>query len=116
MRHGLKFSIQNFSLAQTESICRTVRRLYQKFTTYGTVADLPHSGRPGVTTLLQNRHIQLTHLHNHFAAANATARNTSGRNRPRISSRTVRQRLKAVGLRCRFPYDGLKLTQNHRRL
>ena len=95
---------------------RTVRRLRQKFATYGTVADPPRSGRPRVTTMRQDRHIQLTHLRNRFAAPNDTARNTLGRNSPRISARTVRRRLKAVALRCRRPYHGPKLTQNHRRL
>ena len=79
---------------------RTFRRLRQKFATYGIVADLPRSGRPRITTLRQDRHIQLTHLRNRFAAPNDTARNTPGRNRPRISARTVWRRLNAVGLRC----------------
>ena len=95
---------------------RTVQRLRQKFATYGTVADLPRSGRPRVTSLRQDRHIQLTHLRNRFAASNDTARNTPGPNRPRISARTVRRRLKALGLRCRRPYHEIKITQNHRRL
>ena len=95
---------------------RTVRRLRQKFATYRTVADPPHSGRPRVKTLSQDRHIQLTHLRNRFAAPNDTARDTPGRNRPRISARTVRRRLKAVGLHCRRLYHRSKLTQNHRRL
>ena len=95
---------------------RTVRRLRQRFATYGTVVDPPRSGRPRVTTLRQDRHIQLTHLRNRFAAPNDAARKTPGRDRPRISARTVQRRLKAVGLRCRRPYHGPKLTQNRRHL
>jgi transposase len=95
---------------------KTIRRLRVKFATHGTVADLPRSGRPRETTLRQDRHIQLTHLRNRFAAPNDTARNTPGRNRPRISARTIRRRLKAVGIRCRRPYRGARLTPNHRRL
>ena len=93
---------------------KTIRRLRSKFATRGTVADLPRSGRPRETTLHQDRHIQLTHLRNRFAAPNDTARNTSGRIRPRISARTVRRRLKAVGLRCRRPYHGARFTRDHR--
>lgn len=95
---------------------KTIRRLRAKFLTHGSVADLPRSGRPRETTERQDRHIHLTHLRNRFATPLDTARNTPGRNRPRISSRTVRRRLKAVGLRCRRPYHGAKLTRNHRRL
>lgn len=42
-------------------------------------------------------------------------RNTPGRNRTRINARTVRRRLKAVGIRCRRPCRGASLTRDHRR-
>ena len=73
---------------------------------HGTVADLPRSRRPRVTTLRHDRHNQLTHLRNRFADPNDTARNTPGRNRPRIGARTVRRRFKVVGLRCRRLFQG----------
>ena len=76
---------------------------------HGGVADIARSGPPRETTLRPDRHIHLTRLRNCCAVRNDTARNTAGRNRPRISTR-------AVGLRCRRPYIGAVLTSNHRRL
>jgi len=54
----------------------------------------------------------------HLVPSHLTRHETqsSGRNRPRISVRTVRQHLKVVGLRCRRPYLEAILTLNHMRL
>ena len=95
---------------------KTICRLCTKFATHGTVADLPCVGWLRETTLRQQRHIHLTHLLNRFAGPNDTARNTPGGNRLCISARTVRRFLEAVGLCCRRPYRGARLTPNHRHL
>jgi len=79
------------------------------------VHDHPRPGQPRVTTVRQDRAIRLSHLRNRFLNATVTARNTAGRNRPRISARTVRRRLLDAGLRCRRPYHGARLTAVHRR-
>ena len=86
---------------------KIIRRERTQFATHGGVADIARSGRP-----LKIGIFSFTQLRNRFASPNDTARNAAGLNRPRISTRTARRRLKAVGLRCRRPI----LTPNHRRL
>lgn len=94
--------------------CSTISRLHEKYVATGSVKDLPRPGRPRVTTLRQDRAIRLQHLRRRFQAATETARGIRGPNRRQISSKTVRRRLKTVGLRCRRPYHGSRLTGHHR--
>ena len=57
---------------------RTVKRLRQCYGETGRTADLPHSGRPHVTTLAQNWYIQTSHLRDRYRMATTTARVTPG--------------------------------------
>ena len=41
----------------------TITRLAARYRVRGTVDDLPRSGRPRVTTPVQDRHIRTSHLH-----------------------------------------------------
>lgn len=92
----------------------TISRLHQRFLQTGSVADRLCPGQPHVTTPRQDRLIRLTQLSDRFRSATQTARETRGRRRARISSNTVRRRLKAVGIRCRRPYIGARLTRHRR--
>ncbi|KAF5907804.1 Transposable element Tc1 transposase [Clarias magur] len=79
----------------------TIRNLVQRHTATGSVDDRPRPGRERVTTPQQDRYIQLQHLRDHFRPASRTARETPGRNNPRISSPTVRRRLRDINLQAR---------------
>lgn len=92
---------------------RTIQRLNRRYRQTNSVADLPRSGRPRVTTHRDDRHMERLHLQNRFLTAEHTARTYRGPNGP-ISGRTVRRRLQAAGLYARRPYVGPNLTQQHR--
>lgn len=94
----------------------TVFRLKQRLQTTGSVADRPRSGRPRETTLRQDRAIRLAHLRNRFLTAAETASTTPGRHNNRIHPGTVRNRLRAAGIRARRPYVGPPLTQRRRQV
>ena len=55
---------------------RAIRNIRITFRTTGSTNDLPHRGRPRVTTRGQDRDIMNTHLRNRFQTATATAANT----------------------------------------
>ena len=77
--------------------------------------DRPRPCRKRVTTREQDRYIRLLHLRNRFRTASQTAREIPGRRNPRISSPTVRRRLRQYRLRNRRPYKGNILTPLRRR-
>ena len=77
----------------------------------GSTNDLPHRGRPRVTTRGQHRYIMNTHLRNRFQTATATAANTPDLHNNQISAKTVRNYMRENGL---HPYIGCVLTQHHR--
>ena len=91
----------------------TVVRLRQRFQTTNNVSDRPRPGQPRVTIDQQDHHIRLQHLRNRFKTAASAARETPGRHNPRISSATVRRRLRENGLRARRPFRGSLLTSRH---
>lgn len=91
---------------------QTVRLWYHRHRMAGTVSDLPRSGRPRVTTRQQDRYILLTHLRNRFHPATATAAAIPGLRR--ISSGTVRNRLREQGLHARRPAVRPVLQPRHR--
>ena len=93
----------------------TIQRLNQRHRATGSFNDRSRTGRPRFTTLRQDCRMRLSHLWNRFSAATATARVTSGRKQPRISSDTVRRRLRSSEIRARRPYIGPRLTRLHRR-
>ncbi|CAC5420354.1 unnamed protein product [Mytilus coruscus] len=91
----------------------TITRLMSRLRQTGSSNDRPRSGRPRETTLRQDRRIRFTHLRDRFLPATITARQTPGRHNPRISAQTVRNRLRAAGLRSRRPVLRAILKQRH---
>jgi len=90
----------------------TIARLWNRFQQTGSGADLPRTGRPRVTTAAQDRFIVRQHTQNPFQTATETAMNLPAGNQ--VTSQTVRNRLRNVGLRCRRPLVGVVLTPLHR--
>lgn len=89
----------------------TVSLLWRRFQTTGSTDDRPRSGRPNVTNPRAKSQIRLLHLRNRFLTVVDSAQNASGR---RISSQTLRNRLKRCGLKARRPYKGTELTDRHK--
>ena len=85
----------------------TIFRLWNRFQQTGSTNDSQRSGRPRITTPGQDRYIRVFYLRNRTVAASTT---TAGR----ISSSTVRNRLRHHGIRHRRPYFGAVLTPLHR--
>ena len=92
----------------------TIYRLLVRVRATGTTSDRPRSGRPGETTLRQDRHITLIHLRNRFVTAVETARRTPGIRNNRISDQTVRNQLRQSDLLSRRPLKGMELKGRHR--
>ena len=66
------------------------------------------------TNLRQDRHIRFIYLPDRFISVTVTARQTQGRHNRIISAQTVRNSLKAAGLRSRRSVVGAILTRRHR--
>ena len=92
----------------------TISRLWNRFQTTGSTNDRQRSGKPRITTHGQDRHIRVFHLRNRTVAASTTAAGISGLRK--ISSQTVRNRLRQHGIIPRRPYFGAILTPLHRRV
>ena len=108
------FNLELISFLTTGCSKLTITRLMSQLRQTGSTSDRSRSGRPRETTLRQDRHIRLIHIRDRFVPATVAARQTQGRHNPRISAQTVRNRLKAAGLRSRRPVVGAVLTQHHR--
>lgn len=89
----------------------TVTRLIGRLHRTGGTMDMPRSGRPRVTTPIEDRHIRILHLRNRFITATLTGATALGH---RISRQTVYRRLRAHGIRARRPYKGAFMTRQHR--
>jgi hypothetical protein len=92
----------------------TRERLVRRLRDTGRVADRPRRGRPRVTTPRQDRTIHLAHLRNRHVTATETALTTVGNYNRYIHPKTVRNRLRELGLRARRPYIGFPLTRARR--
>ena len=90
----------------------TIARLWSRLNTTGSTDDRPRPGQRRATTPRQDRYIRRLHLRQRFQFATVTARILPGRRR--VSAQTIRNRLRAVGLRARRPLRGPTLTVNHR--
>lgn len=90
----------------------TIQALWRRFQQLGNVRDRPRPGRPRVTSRRQDNHIRLVHLRNRFQSSSLTARTIPGLRR--ISSRTVRNRLRQRNIRPRRPAVRPVLLQRHR--
>lgn len=77
----------------------TIYRLIERERDTGTSDDRRRSGRPRVTSERQDRYIRLTHLRQRNRPATVTARETPGRNNPRISAQTVLRGLRSAGIK-----------------
>ena len=77
----------------------------------GRTEDRPRGERPRVTTRGQDRYLRNTNLRNRFQTDTATAANTHGTHNKRISSQTVLNRLREVGLSARRPCLGCVLAR-----
>jgi transposase len=91
----------------------TISRLWNIFQQTGSTNDRQRSGRPCITTPGQDRYIRVFHLQNRTVAASPTAARIPGFRR--ISSQTVRNRLRQHGIRPRRPHFVAVLTPLHRR-
>ena len=77
----------------------TISRLMIRLRQTGRTNDIPHSGRPRVTSQSQDRHLRIIHLRDRMITAEETARRTPVLTNVRISGQTVRRRLRQSGLR-----------------
>ena len=93
---------------------RAIRHLMQRFQATGHTEDRLRSGRPLATMRGQDRYIRNTDLRNRLQTATATAANTPGTHKNRISAQTVRYRLREGGLSACCPYDGCVLARCNR--
>uniref|UniRef100_A0A672ZXQ3 Transposase Tc1-like domain-containing protein n=1 Tax=Sphaeramia orbicularis TaxID=375764 RepID=A0A672ZXQ3_9TELE len=91
----------------------TVGRLAERYHTTGSSSDRPRSGRPHVTTAAQDHPSRLLHLRDRFRPATRTAAETTGTHHRLLSARTIRNRLRADGIRPYRPYVGSVLTPQH---
>ena len=78
---------------------RMIGRLKNHFQQTWTTSDRPFPGRPRVLTRRQDRDIQTSHLRNRFHLETVTARTYPGNHNPRISAKTVINRLQEISLR-----------------
>jgi transposase len=91
----------------------TTSRQWNRFQQTGSSNDRPRSGRPRITIPGQHRYIRVLHLRNRTVSASTTAVGIPGLRR--ISSQTVRNRLRQHGIRPKRPYLRAVLTPLHRR-
>ena len=91
----------------------TVRSLWTCYQNTGLAHDRRRSGSPRVTSQRQGVHISVLHLRNRYQTAEATAQNIPGLRR--VSGRTVRDHLRAHGIRPRRPCVRRLLLPRHRR-
>ena len=93
----------------------SVSRVLRRFRETGNYSRRPGQGRPRATTNFQDRFIRLVSLRERFV----TARNIQNRllhvHQLRISTETIRKRLREHQLRPRRPATGPALTVAHRR-
>ena len=86
-----------------------IHRLHSRFAQTNSAADRPRSGRPRCTTPAEDRYLRTSALRTRSISGvqlQARLLNTG----TRVSAQTVRNRLRAVGLRARRPYVGVVMT------
>lgn len=92
----------------------TITRLAQRYAATNSVADRPRPGQPRKTDQRTDRWIVSKMLRNRKLTATKIQEDLRRRH-IRVSSRLVRNRLKAAGLKCHRPFKGIVLTDVHRR-
>ena len=86
-----------------------IHRLHSRFAQTNSAADRSRSGRPRCTTPAEDRYLRTSALRTRSISGvqlQARLLNTG----TRVSAQTVRNRLRAVGLRARRPYVGVVMT------
>ena len=92
-----------------------IHRLHSRFAQTNSAADRPRSGRPRCTTPAEDRYLRTSALRTRSISGGqlqARLLNTG----TRVSAQTVRNMLRAVGLRARRPYVGVVMTPRHRQV
>ena len=95
--------------------CGTIIRLAARYRVRETIDYFSRSGRPLVTTPVQDRHIRTSHLRDRFLPATSTAVVTPGHKNDRISAQTICNRLADYSIRARRLYHSSRLTSPRRR-
>ena len=92
----------------------TIERLVRRLRETGRLADRPRSGRPRLTSRRQDRYTVVSHMRNRSLTAVECALNIGGNHGRPINSKTVRNRLRRLGIRARRPYVDPHLTPARR--
>ncbi len=93
----------------------TISHLQRRFREFGSTSNRPQNHRPRVTTPAQYLHIQHLHIQDRLRPSTRTAAAIIGLHNQRISSQTVRNRLREAHLHACRPHRGLYLTAVYRR-
>lgn len=93
----------------------TISRLMQRLEETGSVKDRPRPGQPRKSDERDDRSLRLRVLRNRRKTARQLQRELLGDRQVRLSTDTIRRRLKAAGLKAYRPYRGIVLTPGHRR-
>jgi len=91
----------------------TISRLRDKFANTGSVKDRPRPGQPRKSTAQDDRSITLRVLRNRKITARKLQQDLRRVRNVRLSTATIRRRIKAAGLKSYRPYRGLVLTPPH---
>ncbi|GFS62646.1 transposable element Tcb2 transposase [Trichonephila clavipes] len=103
------------SVADAVGVARSVvARLWNRFQETGNVRRRPGAGRPRATTSTDDRYIQLTAHRNRTENSTQLQRQLLLATGRRVSSQTVRNRLREGGLYARRPMVCIPLTPRHR--
>ena len=92
-----------------------ISRLWRRFQDEGNVTRRPIQGRPRVTTVRQDRYLQLTAKRQKTLPARQLSNQLAATSGTRVSRQTVYRRLKKVGLYARRPAVCVPLTPASRR-
>jgi transposase len=93
----------------------TISRMIQRLEETGTVKDRPRPGQPRKTSHADDRSLTMRMLRNRRVTAKRLRQDLLQDRGVRVSTDTVRRRLRAAGVRAYRPYRGIVLTPGHRR-
>ena len=93
----------------------TISRLLQRLEETGSVKDRPRPGQPRKTSNADDRSINLRMLRNRTVTAKRLQQDLRQERQVRVSTDTIRRRLRSSGFRAFRPYRGIVLTPAHKR-